>query len=203
MKANDRRMTPPGLALAALKMVHDLGYSPKRVIDAGAGNGAWAGAACHAWPSAEVHAVEANPITKRQMSMVDWHYEDWFSWARENCSPGAQCEAPTLIVGNPPWSTEELPKWIEQIELMIRSGAAFGAVQLLPALFYCTQRRAEIIERFPPAIVAPVTPRPRFGDGVNPGGGSPRAEAVVAVWLSFVERTRWARLHCTDKGGWG
>ena len=78
------------------------------------------------------------------------------------------------IITNPPFSLAE-----QFIERCANANVPFAL--LLKAHFWNAKRRLALFEKYPPAIVSPLTWRPDFMMGQR-GGGSPLLDVCWCVW---------------------
>lgn len=107
--------TPKRVVDDMLTLSSALTPAPTRVVDPGAGVGAFTAAAARRWRAAEIHAVDINVVTlgllaarasrmtAPQLRRLTLHHGDFLSWVRHNHGPGA-----TLTVGNPPYTRHQL-----------------------------------------------------------------------------------------------
>ena len=102
--------TPLALAQVALKVLADLGMSPRSILEPTCGRGAFVAAAAEVFPAASaIIGVEINKsyldAAKRAVSsgVVEFHEGDFFkfNWG----SILKEDQKPWLILGNPPWVT--------------------------------------------------------------------------------------------------
>lgn len=113
---NRRRLgtffTPPEVVDLMLERAAAMLPAPARIVDPGAGVGAFSVAAAKWWPDATVCAIDVNLVTlgllatrlalEGQAEQVDLVLEDYLPWVQADRSPG-----PRLFLGNPPYTRHQ------------------------------------------------------------------------------------------------
>lgn len=113
---NRRRLgtffTPPEVVELMLERSAAVLPHPDRIVDPGAGVGAFSVAAAKWWPDATVHAVDVNVVTlgllaarlaiEGQAEQVDLVLADFLKWVQADHPSG-----PRLFLGNPPYTRHQ------------------------------------------------------------------------------------------------
>ncbi|MGV0772881.1 hypothetical protein [Mycobacterium syngnathidarum] len=122
--------------------------TPASVIDVGAGVGVFTALAARKWPSADVYAVDINPVTlgllglrmasaspiveaSSSKSGIRLIRDDFVSWISHH---GEESRAPRLILGNPPYTRAQLLPIEDRIRLGELSDGLCGTRSSLSAL---------------------------------------------------------------------
>lgn len=113
--------------------------APKEVVDVGAGVGIFSEIARSAWPSANIHAIDINPLTLGLQAVatagrptwdVRLELADYRHWL-ESSAP----VRPTLYLGNPPYTRWQLLDNDTRLSLLEATGGLAGARANLSTLF--------------------------------------------------------------------
>lgn len=197
-KTDDAYMTPDDLALAichrvsrALGVVHP----PARIVDAGAGQGAFIRAARTVWPQATIAAVELRPECEAACMAAG---ANKFIPGDFLALPGTAFAAADLIISNPPYSLAT--KFAEHA-----LGALAARPDAMVAFLVSSNFRASagrwknpdgLFVTFPWLESMPIVPRPSF----TTDGKTERTEYELILW-----RIGWTQhppeaLHW-EKGG--
>jgi hypothetical protein len=177
---NDAYLTPPALALAICARLRDLGiHHPGRVLEPGAGAGAFMRATAETWPDASVTGYDLEP---KLPGII-----------RADFLKGTQGHAFALILGNPPYLFAE-----DFVHVGLDRATHFGFVAFLLRLsFLGGQGRADSLWNARNLRwLAPITPRPSF----TPDGKTDAAEYALFVWqrgyvgnAELLAPLRWSR----------
>lgn len=181
-RAHDVYPTPRELAAAALDMLaRELpsGYSPRAILDPGAGEGVWGQCARFHWPQAQIIGVEIRPLSCPPAYDI-WIVGDALT---------ADLPPVDLLIGNPPYALAE-PLLRRTLPLLTPRG---WACVLLRQSFHASQGRRAFWAEFPLALAATVRPRPSFT-----GGGTDGAEYALFVWQARGRQRGDARLTHLD-----
>jgi hypothetical protein len=144
----DHYPTPPALAAACIAALPD-DHTPRRILDLGAGAGAWGQAARRRWPDAQITGIEIRD-TPRPESYDRWIVGDAIA---------VELDPADLVIGNPPFSIAR-----PLVERAIGALAADGMVAMLLRLSFLepTEDRAPLLARWPIWRQVTIAPRPRF-----------------------------------------
>lgn len=129
-RASNEYLTPRRICEAALKEIQG---EPFRVLDPGAGGGAWGKAARIQWPSCLLTGVEIQEEKENDGTYCVWHRADFLG-----CEPWHKQD---LIIGNPPWQRGMLEPWIRRCFKWLTFGGQM--VLLLPIEFLAGQSRGQ------------------------------------------------------------
>jgi len=142
---------------------------PWRILDLGAGEGAWGEAAREHWPSAFIHGVELRRVTK-PASYSLWSIIDMQEWN--------QCYAAQpfdIVIGNPPYCLAE-----QAVRIGLERVRDGGYVmQLLPITFLTSQgRRDGLFKEYPLYSYAQYSQRISWTDN----GKTPPRDHALYLW---------------------
>lgn len=113
--------------------------APSVVVDVGAGVGIFSEIARAKWPAACIQAIDINPLTLGLQAVAAakfpaWNVElllaDYRRWLDSN-----QPSAPTLYLGNPPYTRWQLLDPVVRLDLLQAAGGLVGARANLSTLF--------------------------------------------------------------------
>lgn len=158
--------TPQDVALAVIKAgLYTPCWSPRRILDPGAGNGVW-GASAAAYFRSVIWGVEQRPLIPSG-EFDHWHTANFLVWETDVRFD--------LVVGNPPYSLAE-PFVRRSRELLAPGGQI---VFLLQLSFLGGQKRAKgLWTEFPPERVLVLPKRPSF----SANGKTDRIEYAAFYW---------------------
>lgn len=152
--ALDHYPTPSWVCEEALKLCWDCAY---RVLDAGAGAGAWGEAARQRWPQAWIAGVEIREILPPPPAYNVWAEIDFLAY-----SPPEKFD---VIMGNPPYSDAE--DFVRKAMSLLQPAGDLVMLFRLPFLA-SVKRRDGLFKEFKPRRVAICSKRPSFnGKGTN------------------------------------
>jgi hypothetical protein len=178
----DLYATPPDVASAVVKRVHEEHGRPGCIIEPSAGPGRFVVAARARWRGITVDAVDIDGAHREACiaaGAASFRTDDWraaaarFAAARVR-SPELFLPAPLLILGNPPYNQAQAH--VEASLEMLRPGERL--VFLLRHSFHGAEERIEFFERNPEEWSAIVLPRVPYLDD----GGGDSADACVFCW---------------------
>lgn len=171
---DDHYPTPPGLALAALRLFP---FQPKTILDPGAGTGVWGSVARELWPGAFICGVD-NTFPDKPPAYDLWRVHDYLS------DEAAVYSGADLVVGNPPYRSAE-----EFVRQALRDVMPSGMIIFLLRLAFLEgqARMAGLWREWPPTSVHVLGKRPSFT-----GDGKTDATAyAVYVWRKSAGLPNW------------
>src|SRR5579859_63782 len=148
--AFDHYPTPPWVCTVGVQLLASLGVDPRaRVLDPGAGSGAWGQAARAQWPQASICGVDVRSLDVPP-AYDTWRAADFLTFSDRPYH---------LVIGNPPYYQAE-----EFVRHSLRLLAPGGHLLFLLRLaFLESHRRAVGLHReFPPKIVGVLASRISF-----------------------------------------
>jgi tRNA1(Val) A37 N6-methylase TrmN6 len=149
-RVHNEYQTPRTLCEAALKEIQG---EPFRILDPGAGNGAWGRAARIQWTSCYLCGVELQEEKPHDPAYCEWIQKDFLEW-----EPIQRFD---LIIGNPPWQRGLLENWIRRSFKWLAFGGQM--VLVLPIEFLAGQNRGQRFwKEHPPERVMVLSKRPSW-----------------------------------------
>lgn len=161
--------TPSALCVAALNLLPKY-FTPRRVLDPGAGAGVWGEVARARWSEAYMVGVELRDDATPNAAYDDWQTGDFMLYGGSGYD---------LVIGNPPYKYAE--KFIRLSNEMLAPGG--WIVFLLRLAFLEGQDRgAGLWREMPPQSVHVLSRRPSFITSGAKKGNTDATAYAVYVW---------------------
>lgn len=149
---------------------------PQRILDPGAGRGAFVDAARAKYPNAIITAQDLDPgVGPWPSATISNCAQNFLEWNTD------KAQSFDLVVGNPPYKLAQ--KFLEHSLRMSRY-----VVFLLRVGFLCSARRYHFLQAHPPLAVYLLPNRPRF---IYPDGAprsSDQTEYAIMCWRTMMPR---------------
>lgn len=150
----ERVYTPDSLAMAAVRQLDDGTHNPPlRVVEGHVGGGAWVRACRRVWGTRPSFLLIDKDPDCNGLAVADARRLVADFASREAMEAVADFD-PDLVIGNPPFSEAR-----DQLEELWAWGISCRIAWVLPIDLWSNQQWAQLLRRFPPAVVRPITRR--------------------------------------------
>jgi hypothetical protein len=149
-RKHDFYPTPVKFVKAGLSLIPNA-FTPKQILDPGAGDGVWGDEAYVKWPESIITGVDIREIDiMKTLGYGRFYKEDYLEWETDTSYD--------LVMGNPPYKFAE--GFVRQSLGHLNDGGYL--VFLLRLAFLESKKRLKLWEELPPLKVAVCANRPSF-----------------------------------------